>query len=137
MAKPIQKIDWDSVVKSGEQGYLYCVTDPPHPHGERRKDRDRKYVYLHRAVMENHLGRYLETEEEVDHKDGDFANNDVSNLIVRKKGEHQREHALNGNPFWEKSPKNKPRDASVVSIYLTSALDVGVEGVVVDRHAAL
>jgi hypothetical protein len=116
MAKPIQKIDWDSIVKSGEQGYQYCVTDPPHPQGESRGDRKRKYVYLHRAVMENELGRYLKPGEEVDHKDGDVTNNDPSNLELRHAGEHQREHALNGNSFWKKSPRNKPKDASVTRV---------------------
>jgi hypothetical protein len=116
MAKPFQKIDWDSIVKSGEQGYLYCVTDPPHPKGEKRGDRNKKYVYLHRAVMENELGRYLEDGEEVDHKDKDVTNNEPSNLILRVQGEHQREHALNGNSFWEKSPRNKPKKASEISV---------------------
>jgi len=117
MANPIQKIDQDSIVKSGEQGYQYCVTDPVHPKGEKRGDRDKKYVYLHRAVMENELGRYLEDGEEVDHKDGDVTNNDPSNLRLRNVGEHQREHANNGNSFWEKSPMNKPkREASTVAV---------------------
>jgi len=116
---PLQKIDRDSIVKSGEQGYLYCVTDPDHPHGERRPDRDRKYVYLHRAVMENQLGRYLKPGEEVDHKDGDVTNNDPSNLVLRANGEHQRDHALHGNPFWEKSPENKPKKASAIGVVST------------------
>lgn len=116
MAKPIQRIVPGSVVKSGEQGYLYCETDPPHPQAESRGDRKRKYVYLHRAVLENELGRYLKPGEEVDHKDGDVTNNDPSNLVLRHLGEHQREHALNGNPFWETSPRNKPKDASAMEV---------------------
>jgi len=67
--------------------------------------------------MENELGRYLEDGEEVDHKDGDVTNNDPSNLRLRNVGEHQREHANNGNSFWEKSPMNKPkREASTVAV---------------------
>jgi hypothetical protein len=116
MAKPLQKIDRDSIVKSGEQGYLYCVTEPEHPNGEKRSDRDRKYVYLHRAVMENQLGRYLKPGEEIDHKDGDVTNNDPSNLVLRHLGEHQRDHALHGNPFWKKSPENKPKEASTLGV---------------------
>lgn len=121
MAKTIHKIDWDSVVNSGGQGYQYCVTDPPHPHGERRGDRKRKYVYVHRAVLENKLGRYLEPGEEADHVDGNTRNNDPSNLVLRRLGEHQRQHAENGNHFWKKSPRNKPKKASsmnVVSMFL-------------------
>jgi len=116
MARPIQRIVPGSIVKSGEQGYLYCETDPPHPQAEERGDRKRKYVYLHRAVLENELGRYLKDGEEVDHKDGDVTNNDPSNLVLRHLGEHQREHALNGNEFWKTSPRNKPKDASVMEV---------------------
>jgi len=116
MAKQLQKIDQDSIVKSGEQGYLYCTTEPPHPHGEKRGDRDKRYVYLHRAVMENTLGRYLKPEEEVDHIDGNKTNNDPSNLKLRMRGEHQREHAENGNDFWKTSPRNKPKDASTMQV---------------------
>ena len=121
MAKPIQKIL--DIVKGGSQKYKYCVTDPPHPFGEVRKDRKKKYVYLHRAVIENELGRYLKPGEEVDHKDKDVTNNDPSNLQLRIVGEHQREHAHNGNHFWETSPKNKSKKASalsVVELYLKS-----------------
>jgi len=119
----IQKIDPNSIVKSGKQGYLYCVTDPPHPQGETRGDRKKKYVYMHRAVMENELGRYLKPGEEVDHNDRNVTNNEPSNLTLRLVGEHQREHAFNGNSFWEKSPRNKPKNASaleVIRIFLDS-----------------
>ena len=37
---------------------------------------------VHRHVMEDHLGRLLESNEHVYHKDGDSLNNDIDNLIV-------------------------------------------------------
>lgn len=37
---------------------------------------------LHRHVMEEHLGRELESFEHVYHKDGNSTNNDIENLIV-------------------------------------------------------
>jgi hypothetical protein len=107
MAEKIFEIDENSKVKATKGGYYYCTTTPPHPHGEKRK---KKYIYLHRAVMEQSLGRYLDPEEQVDHKDGDKSNNDISNLVLKKRGPHQRDHAHNGNHFWKKSPRNKPKN---------------------------
>jgi hypothetical protein len=43
--------------------------------GERRV-----FVFRHRQVMEEYLGRKLHSHETVHHKDGDRANNDLSNL---------------------------------------------------------
>lgn len=42
--------------------------------------RDGQEIYLHRAVMEELLGRPLAAHEHVHHKDGDKLNNDWSNL---------------------------------------------------------
>lgn len=58
--------------------------------------------------MEQHLGRYLKPEEQVDHKDGDKSHNVIGNLELKERGPHQRDHANNGNHFWKKSPMNKP-----------------------------
>lgn len=107
--KKLHEIDPDSIVKATKEGYLYCTTTPTHPFGEKRKDRKKKYIYLHRAVMERELGRYLEPDEQVDHKDGDKTNNKPSNLILVKRGPHQKDHVDRGNHFWKKSPRNKPR----------------------------
>lgn len=106
--KMFDTINMDDVVKAGSLGYYYVTTNPPHPLGESRSDRKKKYVYLHRAVMEKHLGRYLEPDEQVDHKDKDKSNNKLSNLRLIKLGLHQRDHAMNGNSFWKTSPLNKP-----------------------------
>lgn len=107
--KKLHEIDPDSIIKATKGGYLYCTTSPQHPFGERRKDRKKKYVYLHRAVMEQELGRYLDSDEQVDHKDGDKTNNKPSNLILVERGPHQKDHVHRGNHFWKKSPRNKPR----------------------------
>jgi len=104
----IFEIDPDSIVKATKGGYMYCTTTPPHKYGEVRGDRKKKYVYLHRALLEQKLGRYLNSDEQADHKDGDKSNNTVANLVLKVRGEHQRDHANNGNSFWKKSPLNKP-----------------------------
>lgn len=58
-----------------------------------------KYQLLHRYIMEQHLGRKLDKSEAVHHIDGNKKNNDLSNLELRDRGEHAREHAL---LLWEK-----------------------------------
>jgi hypothetical protein len=111
-----EKINYDDVVKATKDGYQYVTTTPPHPYGEQRKDRKKKYVYLHRAVKEKELGRYLTPEEQVDHKDKDKTNNAPSNLELVVKGEHQKDHVSRGNHFWKKSPRNKPKRSKKASM---------------------
>ena len=55
---------------------------------------DGKKVDEHRYVMEQHLGRPLEPNEVVHHKDGDKRNNDIDNLELTSRSEHSRMHRL-------------------------------------------
>jgi len=106
---PPFKIIPGSIIRATKGGYYYCQTDPVHKNSEVRSDRKARYIYLHRVVMENHLGRLLDPEkEQVDHKDKDKSNNKISNLELVLKGEHQKDHVSRGNHFWKKSPRNKP-----------------------------
>lgn len=43
-----------------------------------------------RYIMEKHLDRYLEDDEQVDHIDGNVLNNDIDNLQILKFKEHQK-----------------------------------------------
>ena len=52
-----------------------------------------KVMSYPKILMEEKLGRPLEPYEEVHHIDGDFTNNDISNLELVKHGEHQRHHS--------------------------------------------
>ncbi len=52
------------------------------------------WVYEHRYVMESFLGRPLSSDEIVHHKDGDIYNNDISNLQLVTRSEHQAIHML-------------------------------------------
>lgn len=74
------------IVNRGD--YLNAII-PEHPnatvHG---------YVLLHRAVMENHLGRLLTSDEIVHHLDHNTFNNDIHNLQVMTRAEHSRLHGL-------------------------------------------
>lgn len=54
-------------------------------------DKKRKTVSYPKYLIENHLQRYLEQDETVDHIDCDFTNNSLSNLRILKRGEHTRQ----------------------------------------------
>ncbi len=64
------------------RGYLMTLR-PDHPNSD-----PKGYVYVHRLVMSEYLGRPLEKGEEVHHKDGNIKNNDISNLQLLSKSEH-------------------------------------------------
>lgn len=49
-----------------------------------------KKIREHRWIMQNHLGRKLESSEHVHHIDGDCLNNNLSNLIVLSSSDHQK-----------------------------------------------
>ena len=53
--------------------------------------------FIHREVMEEHLGRKLERWEEVHHIDENRLNNDISNLEVLSKSEHAKLHGKQRN----------------------------------------
>ena len=93
MSKKLFTIDEGSEVKSGSLGYYYCTTTPAHPYGMKLKDRNKVYIYLHRAVLELKIGRYLKEHEQAHHIDEDKENNHPSNLELVNRGEHQKHHA--------------------------------------------
>jgi hypothetical protein len=84
--QPRQIIMWniERTVKKGK--YLYGICKE-HPKASRFG-----YVLLHRLLAENKLGRLLEPNEIVHHKDHDGHNNEDDNLEVLDKVEHVRLH---------------------------------------------
>lgn len=75
---------------TGENNWNYVNGVRKRSDGYLRLSDDR---YLHRVVMEKHLGRPLENHEHVHHRDGDPSNNDISNLELTTNSEHRKYHA--------------------------------------------
>lgn len=73
-------VNWKGGRRMTAQGYIaiYC---PDHPNAWPETN----CVFEHRLVMEKHLGRHLDRDESVHHKDGDRTNNALSNLELRVK----------------------------------------------------
>lgn len=64
-----------------------AVKVPDHP-----KANSNGYVLRARYVVEKNIGRYLESHEEVHHRDEDTHNDVITNLEVKTKSEHTKHH---------------------------------------------
>ena len=80
----------------GNSGLYKLIHIPEHPYATKAG-----YVREHRLVMERHLGRYLKPDEIVHHKDSNTLNNDISNLEVLNKRDHDKMNvSLNIHRRW-------------------------------------
>lgn len=73
--------------KIKNNGYLY-VSIPNHPNAVG----EGYYVYEHRAVMENYLGRILDKSEVVHHINGIKTDNRIENLELLSNSVHVKKH---------------------------------------------
>lgn len=86
--------DWSKQIKVGvskDGSYYKAVKFPSHPKADKKG-----YVYSHRVVMEQVLGRFLDSSEIIHHKDGNKLNNDPSNLEVLTASQHSKTHKATG-----------------------------------------
>lgn len=86
METTTEPLSWniEKIISKGD--YYYCIV---REHPNRTKN---DYVLLHRVVMENHLGRLLNTNEVVHHKNENKKDNRIENLEVLTVSEHSRHH---------------------------------------------
>lgn len=92
-------------------GYkLVKCHDPSHPRIFRGG-----YLYEHRHVMEQHLGRYLDAREKVHHIDGNITNNAIENLVLcQSNSEHFKKfHIKNALKALQCVPKERTSKAPV------------------------
>lgn len=76
----------EKVISKGDYNYVYV---PNHPFATKNG-----YVLEHRVVMENHLGRLLNSEEIVHHKNDCKKDNSIDNLQVMNRIEYLRYHGF-------------------------------------------
>ena len=67
--------NWTGGIKTRPDGYLRYSSNGK---------------YMHRVLMETHLGRKLLETEHVHHIDGDKSNNDNKNLLIVTNSEHRK-----------------------------------------------
>jgi phage FluMu protein Com len=82
----------EKIVSKGE--YNYAIV-PGHP-----KATANNYVLEHRIVVENHIGRLLDSNEVVHHINGNKKDNRISNLEILSSSDHARMHALEKGSLW-------------------------------------
>ena len=75
-----------------EAGYMVRRVRKLRKNGKYKGKMHRVREYMHRVVMEQHLGRKLTPYEHVHHIDMDKTNNDISNLLLCSPSDHMKIH---------------------------------------------
>lgn len=83
----LRRLDLVELTGGGMNEKYAAVYKPEHPYAHVNG-----YVYGHRLVMEKHLGRYLEPNEMVHHKDDNKRNNRLNNLELTTNRAHSGHH---------------------------------------------
>jgi uncharacterized protein (DUF1330 family) len=80
--------------------------------GHPRATKYGSYVFEHILVMEKHLGRYITTEEDVHHINGNKQDNRLENLQLMSHIEHSKHHSNAKPQYGNKHNYNKHKDVS-------------------------
>jgi hypothetical protein len=85
----VNSIDWKGQKIDTKHGLIsgIYIPSPDHPNANQQG-----YVYEHRLVVEENIGRYLKPDEIVHHIDLDPTNNKIDNLLVLDSSEHTTLH---------------------------------------------
>lgn len=76
------------------QGYIAVRVSRDHPHAWGPPGTLHAYAYEHILVVMERIGRPLQPDETVHHRNGDRADNRDENLELLTRSEHAREHAI-------------------------------------------
>jgi hypothetical protein len=95
---PWNKKGW-SITRARKNGKKYkLILCKDHPSATAKG-----YIREHRLVMEKHIGRVLNKDEIVHHKNGDTLDNRIENLELMTRKEHSRLHTKdNVHKRWQK-----------------------------------
>ena len=86
------------------QGYVLITPPQGHPTAKQRAGRLAGYIFEHRYVCEQKLGRSLLPSERVDHEDGLTLHNHPDNLrLFQSNAEHLRETLAGRVPQWSEA----------------------------------
>ena len=77
------------IIRYGKGGAYRARLTPEHPNAD-----SKGYVMEHHLIMEGHIGRVVATGEVVHHEDGEPSNNNIENLRLMLKRDHDSLHSL-------------------------------------------
>ena len=97
---------WKGCRHVDKQGHIYVKAPKGHPYATKHHG----WIFEHRLVMEQYLGRYLLPNEVVHHRDNNPANNHIDNLeLFQSNGEHLAKTLRGKCPKWSDSGLEKLR----------------------------
>lgn len=105
------KIEWADYRKGSHRtrsGNYFLVYAPTHPFAK-----SKGHIYEHRYVIEKHLGRFLQSNEHVHHRDGNGRNNQIENLELITALRHVQYHDLT-------NPRKREKGTKALILYASS-----------------
>ena len=108
------------------KGYRYVYA--PEASGAKKSGSYKGYIFEHRLVMENFLGRPLQDDEAIHHIDLDKLNNSIENLMVLSNSKHAKiHHLLQGHTISSQDCKDREKIRKVLSCEFRKCVDCGVD----------